>query len=298
MKIAAVIVTFNRKILLEEVLDSFDDLIDGPEQLIVVNNNSTDGTKEFLDLWKNESSNFEKTVINLDHNVGGSGGFYAGLEFASKLDVDWIWLSDDDAFPYRDAFLRFRNHLNNMNNIDAIAAVCCRVVNKNKIDLAHRRRLKDFFLYKKEVVVAEEEYSKESFSLDLFSYVGVFINIKHLNIVGLTEKDYFIWYDDTEHSYRLSKSGKILCFPDIMIKHDVEYFDVSNTWKSYYGIRNRLLMYKNKSYKTYLCLILKYKIKSFFSKNAIEKEIIYSALFDASKNIDGLHCKYNPSWKK
>lgn len=298
MKIAAVIVTFNRKELLSGVLNSFDNLLDGPDQLVVVNNNSTDGTAELLDLWKNKKNNFEKHVIHLENNVGGSGGFYAGLEFASQLGVDWVWLSDDDAFPYDDAFLRFRKHLNKIKNTSNISAICSKVMNHGQIDLAHRRRLKDYFFYKKEVVVNANEYLKESFNLDLFSYVGVFININHLNIVGLTEKNYFIWYDDTEHSYRLSESGNILCFPDIVIQHDVEYVDASLNWKSYYGIRNRLLMYKNKSYKTYLFLFFKYIVDCVFSKTFVERKIICAALYDAMKNIDGLHHLYKPGWKK
>lgn len=295
MNIVAVIVTFNRKELLEAVLSTFDCMENGPDQLIVVNNNSSDGTTELLDIWRDKKSNFEKHVINLESNIGGSGGFYTGLEFASKLDPDWVWLSDDDAFPETDSFSKFRWYLNNIKDTSKISAICGKVVNNGEIDLAHRRRLKDCFFFEKEVVVDFSEYFNDSFEFDLFSYVGVFINNIHLNKVGLTEKNYFIWYDDTEHSYRLRDSGKILCLPNISIRHDVGEPLNKISWKNYYGIRNRLLMYKKKSFKTYVFLSVKFCFNSIF-KDRIERGIIFSALLDAYNNVDGLHCIYKPGW--
>lgn len=295
MNIVAVIVTFNRKKLLEDVLSTFDCMDDGPDQLIVVNNNSSDGTTELLDVWRDKKSNFKKYVINLESNIGGSGGFYTGLEFASKLDPDWIWLSDDDAFPDSDSFSNFRKYLDECKDTNQISAICGKVINNGKVDLVHRRRLKDFLFFKKEVVVNYSEYLKNHFELDLFSYVGVFINKIHLDKVGLTEKNYFIWYDDTEHSYRLSQSGKILCLPCISIRHDVGESPNVVSWKNYYGIRNRLLMYKNKSFKTYIFLSIKLVFGSIL-KNKVEKRIILSALYDAYNNVNGLHDVYKPGW--
>ena len=56
MKIAAVIVTYNRLDMLKEVLDAFDNQIKQPDYLIVVNNASTDNTSEFLELWSKRGS--------------------------------------------------------------------------------------------------------------------------------------------------------------------------------------------------------------------------------------------------
>lgn len=48
MKIAAVIVTYNRLDMLKEVLDAFDNQIKQPDYLIVVNNASTDNTWSYV----------------------------------------------------------------------------------------------------------------------------------------------------------------------------------------------------------------------------------------------------------
>ena len=52
MKIAAVIVTYNRLYLLKEVLEAFDNQTRVPDYIIIVNNASTDGTEAFLEEWK------------------------------------------------------------------------------------------------------------------------------------------------------------------------------------------------------------------------------------------------------
>ena len=75
-KIAAIIVTFNRKDLLVECIDNLKKQTIKLSEIIVVNNNSNDGTKEILTTIKGI------TVINLEKNIGGAGGFNIGLRYA------------------------------------------------------------------------------------------------------------------------------------------------------------------------------------------------------------------------
>lgn len=83
MKIAAVIVTYNRLYLLKEVLEAFDNQTRVPDYIIIVNNASTDGTEAFLEEWKKtEIKGQTKFVITPEENLGGSGGFYIGTELS------------------------------------------------------------------------------------------------------------------------------------------------------------------------------------------------------------------------
>ena len=91
MKIIAVVVTFNRRELLKRNIECLRR--NKPvSSILVVNNGSTDGTKEWLD---------EQQDLSVIHqaNVGGSGGFYTGIEHAYQSGADWIWCMDDDVFP-------------------------------------------------------------------------------------------------------------------------------------------------------------------------------------------------------
>lgn len=94
MKIIAVVVTYNRLELLKRSMDCLRQ--NKPlSAIIVVNNGSTDGTREWLDKQD------DLTVIH-QSNVGGSGGFYTGIEAAYAKNADWIWCMDDDVFPRAD----------------------------------------------------------------------------------------------------------------------------------------------------------------------------------------------------
>lgn len=97
--VAVVIVTYNRLKKLKTALYYYEKQILLPEYIIIVNNYSTDETKEYLEEWKKKVNKFKKIVINAKENLGGSGGFYLGQQEAMKLNVDWIYLADDDAYP-------------------------------------------------------------------------------------------------------------------------------------------------------------------------------------------------------
>ena len=150
MNISAVLVTFNRLSLLEKVLECFENLSRKPNELIIVNNCSTDGTYDYLTNWENLTK-LNVKVIHLDSNLGGSGGFHEGLKEAMKSNPDWVWLSDDDAFPDRDAFKIAEKFLIETKQ-DNIGAICSTVINHEEIDILHRRRLVGDFIKSRIVV--------------------------------------------------------------------------------------------------------------------------------------------------
>lgn len=238
--VGVVIVTFNRLNKLKITLKSFEKQTVKPAYILVLNNASTDETKEYLENWKLTVATYSKYVINSDNNMGGSGGFHKGMYEALHLPAKWIWVQDDDAFPATNAIEIATAFLNtNTDKWDSISAICGKVVNKNRIDTAHRR-----IIYEKRYGrilcrdVKTEMYSRDCFKINAFSYVGTVINTNKLLEVGLTNKDFFIWFDDTEHSLRLSRKGSILCIPAIEIVHNVEQSASDTTWKNYYGVRN------------------------------------------------------------
>lgn len=99
--VVAVVVTYNRLNLLQRVVGSLKGQSKRLDKIYIINNGSTDGTKEWLD---------GQTGLNVIHqeNVGGSGGFYRGIKEASKEECDWIWCMDDDVFPRENCLETFQ----------------------------------------------------------------------------------------------------------------------------------------------------------------------------------------------
>ena len=98
MPVWAVVVTYNRKELLRECLVALRAQTRPPDHVLVVDNASTDGTLELV------SEEFgEVELLALPENVGGAGGFHAGLERAYASGAEWAWLMDDDTVPQPEA---------------------------------------------------------------------------------------------------------------------------------------------------------------------------------------------------
>lgn len=230
IEIGVVLVTYNRIDKLKKALEKYDNQTYKPEYILIINNNSNDGTKEFLNQWINKELGYKKYIYNLEENIGGSGGFYIGLEEAKKLSADWIWVADDDAYPEENAFEEINKLSKEIDFVD-YSAICGKIINNGKIDLEHRRRIKKGIVGIKEYNVTEEEYGREYFYIDSFSYVGTLINKEILKKVGSTLKDLFIYYDDTEHSYRLKQEKPIICVPAVIINHDSPIQENKVTWK-------------------------------------------------------------------
>lgn len=299
--IGVVIVTFNRVDLLKDALKCYDVQTKLPKYILVINNASTDGTLKYLKQWEEIPSEYRKMVIHMDINTGGSGGFYTGLAMAEKLEADWIWVADDDAFPKENAFSEAAKYLNTDKYFaEDISAICGMVINNGKIDVTHRRRIEQCGIGIKESYVQECMY-KDCFEINAFSYVGTIINRKALTKAGLPEKDFFIWWDDTEHSMRLSKVGRIICVPSIEIYHNVRKEANTLSWKSYYGWRNQAYSYKKHFSKLcyvylYCPLLIKLYIKMTLGYKYEECKMKIAAIQDANSNKLGIHDKYRPGW--
>ena len=308
-KIAVILVTYNRLEKLKIALKCYDNQIKAIEEMIIVDNCSNDGTKEFLENWCREEGKYKKSVLHLAENTGGAGGFGAGMDLAlerinaKKLDAEWLLVSDDDAFPEVDALEKLCEYYEKLSDAEKknVAALSSTVINHGKIHEAHRSRIEKKCFSVKFVGVDSSEYRKEAFDIDLFSYVGTMIKVSSLKKVGTTNKDLFIYGDDNEHSFRIKRTGKLICVSNSKFIHDTP--GVENRaigWHNYYNRRNQLYILKQYFPKRYLFmrLIKRYILDvSFISKNSKdERNLFRNAHKDALSNRLGKHVLYKPGF--
>jgi GT2 family glycosyltransferase len=95
----AVIVTYNRKDLLRECLQAVTGQTRRPDIVLVIDNNSDDGTRDMVQAEFGDATE----VVALPVNEGSSGGFHEGMKAAVARGVDWLWVMDDDTIPAPDA---------------------------------------------------------------------------------------------------------------------------------------------------------------------------------------------------
>ncbi len=205
--IAAVVVSFNRKVLLTECLDALLRQTRPVDAIYILDNASTDGTEEllrergYLDL---DSVSF----VGLTKNVGGAGGFHDGMEIASRKGHNWIWLMDDDAEPFPDALERMISYT----RLPQVAAVANRKLAGDRSELiAHTIRLDD-----------GPDQSPAYKRLRFSSFVGLLVSRSTIERIGLPKKEFFVYGDDNEYCRRIIAVGDIAYADNAVILHKEE----------------------------------------------------------------------------
>lgn len=240
MKIATVVVTYNRKDMLLKNIECLLNQTRKSEKIYIIDNASTDGTREYINGVINNNKN-DILYVRLEENSGGAGGFFKGLELAYKDGYEYVWGMDDDAFPKEDALEKIVEYLGKNPEAKCLWSNC----NNDSLEF-------------------DENGVKE---VESWMFVGFFISKDTIKKVGLPRREFFIYHDDTEYAERIIKNNfKILKLRDSIIEHGdfnnreilkrkiggrvIEYPKMPD-WKLYYYIRNFLLKYSYKDIKKY-----------------------------------------------
>jgi len=238
--VAAVIVTYNRLGKLKKVMEALDALSSPLAQIFVVDNASTDGTSDYLDELARESTTI--VHVRLSENIGGAGGFFEGAKAAYAGGYDYIWFSDDDAYPEPDAIEQLRAAIVDFEQHSSHKpSFACSAVKWIDGDLCEMNTPTPVWDWPR-FYSAQTPY----FLVSACSFVSVLVPRRMFEIHGFPIKDYFIWYDDAEFTQRIAKSYPGIYVPESRVIHDVpenkgvNYALITDgtIWKFEYGARN------------------------------------------------------------
>lgn len=243
-RITAVVVTYNRKALLTRCLAAVAGQTRIPDQILIVDNASTDGTREQLQSegWLSRPN---VKLLALSDNTGGAGGFAAGLTHATESGADWVWMMDDDAEPHPDALEQLINrHLDEQNLYGSVA------VDSNKLSWPM-----ESFGGKPKNVIYEADRLPECMDVQFIPFLGILVSAQMVKRIGLPDAGFFLAADDVEYCLRARSEGaKILLIGQSRITHPAseryrlwlpgrEFYSLRLTpWKRYYDVRNRIFV--------------------------------------------------------
>jgi GT2 family glycosyltransferase len=196
MSVDAVVVTYNRVPKLVECLENLIS-IDNVAKIFVIDNASTDSTKDVLQEFSEKSAKIE--VTRTKKNLGGAGGFNTGLKcFLDRGRSDFVWLMDDDTVPGQKSLALLLEGLHSLPKDRrgfAVGKTVWTDGNRTKMNIP---------------VYADSdlsEFGDDIRTVKSASFVAILFPKETVAAVGLPIKEFFIWGDDVEYTSRITRFG-------------------------------------------------------------------------------------------
>ena len=237
-KIVAIVVTYNRKNLLLECVDALNKQENVSCDIIIVDNNSTDGTQSAIKDLNIENINY----FNTGENLGGAGGFNFGMRKAVELGYEYAWLMDDDCIPSKTALLELKKANEKYKNLGFLSSKVIWKDNTICVMNVQRQTMYKNINYNNDIDT----------KILMASFVSCFIPVKIILEVGLPIKDFFVWTDDWEYTRRITKKYNAFYIPKSIVIHKTEFnigANIVNTKKDrinrfFYLYRNEVYLYR------------------------------------------------------
>lgn len=286
-KIAAVVVTFNRLELLKLCLESLRKQTKKVDEIIVVNNSSSDGTLEWL------NTQTDLTIITQD-NSGSAGGQHTGMKAAYEKGFDWIWSMDDDIYAAKDCLENLFKFIDENKVLNSLPVTADKKLSYRIFNA------KNFRIYKDINEIKDFEF------FDGFTFFNATLfSRKIIKEVGFPNPTLFIRGDENDFYFRiLKKNFEVIVVSQAVVihkkvdliekkifkyEHSLELMDKV---KRYYHTRNMIYNYKRHyfceaktifrilSFDFYMILIYQRKIEVilYFLKAVISGLKLHSAV--------------------
>jgi len=220
------IVTHNRLNLLKRCVDAIRKQSLKPERLLVVDNDSSDGTREWLECQPD-------VTFLTQPNEGGAGGFKKVLELAAKNEASMVWVMDDDGLPAPNALQNLVRHVHLMPAI--LNSVVVNEVNHDEL------------VWKVDGHLKLSDLTQPIIPGIAHLFNGSLIDIRVVKSVGLPKSELVLWGDESEYFERVRQKFPVYTVSSSAHYHPKTGFDVKKNlqlnFKLFYFFRNRYYYY-------------------------------------------------------
>lgn len=241
-RVVAVVVTYNREQLLEQCLDALAAQTRRVNQVVVVDNASTDDSGAVADRHP-----IGAKVIHLRRNVGGAGGFTAGIAHAmAEESPDFVWIMDDDTIPFPTALEELLNAESKL-DVNASVLSSTAVWTNGAIHPMNSSRTR--------LGTRDSDLSRFAAAgarpIRTASFVSALVSADAIREHGLPIADYFIWSDDFEYTGRVLKRGHGFNVDGSRVEHRTAKFAGAQDnpgGRLYFDVRNKVWALRSGSF--------------------------------------------------
>jgi len=250
--VTVIIVNWNGRHLLEDCLGSLSKISYKNLEIIFVDNASEDNSVAYV------KKNFPKVrLIQNTTNLGFAEGNEVGFK---KSKGEAILLLNIDTIVEKNIIDALIETLYSDENIGAVQPKIVMYPKKNLIDSVGSFFMLngDLYHYGREKDSNLSKYNKE---MDIFSAKGACVLFRReiLDKIGLFDKDYFAYFEDTDLSMRILLAGyRVVYTPKTVVSHKggATAKQMLPSYIQFHSYKNRLCTYiKNLSFK-YLCRVI------------------------------------------
>lgn len=197
---AAIVVTYNRCSMLEQCINSLLGQTASCD-IMIIDNCSTDDTSKFIGKLQNPRIRSRR----LEKNLGGAGGFNAGMRWAVEEGYSFVWLMDDDCLPAPDA-------LQELLAADQLLTEDYGFLSSVVLWTDGRECRMNRPMLRKDYYTHLEMLQHSLIKIEQATFVSCFLRRETVIKAGLPLKEFFIWGDDIEYTRRLSVRHGLPCF--------------------------------------------------------------------------------------
>jgi GT2 family glycosyltransferase len=211
-KVTVIIVAYNAegmRNIFKECLDAALNFKYDNYEVIVVNNGSTDRTKEILDDYEKDLK-----VINLKKNIGATGARNITYENSKS---EFVLLFDSDAIPEQDSLKELIKIGINNRKIGILSGIQVDYKKRNITMLGYL-----FDIYGNYIITNYKELNIGEIKESYYTYIPAFLLVKR-DAVGniLHPKEFFVYSEDIELCFRIwSKGYYVKSVPIIVCRHE------------------------------------------------------------------------------
>lgn len=261
-KVAAIVVTYNRKELLKECIDALLAQDYKNCDIHVIDNASTDGTGEFIDNYIQSGLIF---YHNTGANLGGAGGFNYGMKKAYETGCDYMWLMDDDCIVGTDSLTKLMEAGGAIGRYGFLSSKVLwkddTICNMNVQKVSLRKTVSDWETDRQKIIMA--------------TFVSFLVPTEIVKEVGYPIREFFIWADDIEYSRRISRKYDGYLITASVVHHksktnigsNIAVDSAENLGRYRYAYRNEAYVYRREGLYGYLY----YKAKIAVHKRRVRK---------------------------
>ena len=223
--ITVVMVTYNRRDILDKSLDCLNEQIQPISNIIVVDNCSTDDTMELL-LERKKADN-RIAIVRSTENAGFGAGLGLGMNWAlENLDTDYIWMMDDDSYPVPDALeLLINSSKEYQYDVLGLSGYILGMGSKRKVNP-----------------------ESNSVDVDFILIDNALVSIETIKKIGVPSGEFFMMCEDYEYCLRIKaagfKLGVIRNNHVIRLNLGSQKYSKATLWRGYYHSRNHLIILK------------------------------------------------------